>query len=157
MGWARVTILTVIAAILQVSLLGSLRVFGVVPNLVLALLVGLVVWRTASEALLAAVAAGLIFDVVGAGLFGLATSSLVVICLGLIALRQLGVDGQAWPTRLGLVALATIIWGVIHLAALGSVNVVSWLGWRTIILEVAVNSVVALCITERLVNGTRTV
>ncbi len=157
MRWAWVVFLTILAAVLQVSLMGSLRVGGVVPNLVLILIVCLVAWGTASEALASAVIGGLILDVSGAGTFGLATSSLVVICLALVALRQLGVDGHAWPIRLVMVAAATIAWGIIHVAAIGTSSLLLVAAWRIILLEVLVNSLIALVYRERLIRGTRTI
>lgn len=157
MQWLRIVALTLVAAILQVSLLGALRVGGIVPNLVLVLLVSLVIWGTASEALLSAVLAGLIMDVSGAGIFGLATSSMVVIALGLVAVRQLGIDGRAWPTRIGLVVAATAVWWLIHVAALGFNSFGALASWRILIIEIIVNCVLALVCTERLINGTRTV
>lgn len=157
MRWLRVVVLSVIAAILQVSLMGALRIGGVVPNLVLVLVVCLVIWGAASEALLAAVLGGVIMDISGAGNFGLAVSSLVVICLALVALRQLGVDGHAWLVRLGLVAAATLLWGIIHVAALGLSQFGLWASWRIIMTEVVVNMLISLVYTERMVGGTRTV
>lgn len=157
MRWVWVLSLTIVAAVLQVSLMGSLRIGGVVPNLVLILIVCLVAWGTASEALLSAVVAGLMLDVAGAGTFGLATSSLVVICLALVALRQLGVDGHAWPTRLGMVAAATIAWGIIHVAAIGIGSLTLAAAWRIVFLEVIVNCLLTLLYRERLIRGTRTI
>lgn len=157
MRWLRVVLLSLVAAVLQVSLMGALRIGGVVPNLVLVLVVCLVIWRTASEALLAAVSGGLIMDISGAGSFGLAVSSLVLICLALVALRQLGVDGHAWPVRLGLVAAATLLWGMIHVAALGFAHFGLWASWRIMLTEVVVNMLISLLYTERMIGGTRTV
>ena len=157
MRWVWVTVLTVVAALLQVSFMGALRIGGVVPNLALILVVCLVVWGTASEALFAAVLAGLLLDVAGTGTFGLAISSLVVICLGLVALRQLGADGHAWPVRLGMVALATMAWAVIHVAAIGMNNFGSIAVWRIIITEVIVNCLMGLLFVEGFIGGARTV
>lgn len=155
MRWLWVLFLTFMAAILQVSFVGSLRIGGIVPNLVLVLIVGLVVWGAASEALMAAVLAGLIMDISGAGIFGLATSSLVVISLGLVALRQLGMDGHAWPARLGLVTVATIAWWFIHIAAIGINGFIMIASWRILAIEVVVNCCIALVVTERLIHGSR--
>jgi cell shape-determining protein MreD len=157
MRWVWVAFLTIVAAVLQVSLMGALRIGGVVPNLVLILVVCLVAWGTASEALVSAVVGGLILDVSGAGTFGLATSSLVVICLALVALRQLGVDGHAWPARLGMVAAASFAWGIIHVAAIGASSLLLAAAWRIILLEVMVNCLIALLYRERLIRGTRTI
>lgn len=157
MSWLRVISLTIVAAILQVSLFGALRIGSIVPNVVLVLVVCLVIWGTASEALLAAVVAGMIMDVSGSGQFGLATSSLVVISLGLVALRQLGLDGHTWPARLALVAVASCAWWLIHIAALGSAGFALFASWQILMGEVTVNCIVALAFTERLVHGARTV
>lgn len=157
MSWLRVVLLTVSAAVLQVSFVGALRIGGIVPNIVLVLLVCLVVWGTASEALLAAVVAGIIMDVSGSGLFGLATSSLVAISLSLVALRQLGLDGHNWLARLALVAAASFVWWLIHIAALGLHNFTLVASWQILIGEIFINCLIALVFTERLVHGARTV
>ena len=157
MRWLWVVFLTIVCAILQVSLMGSLRIGGIVPNLSLILIVCLVAWGTASEGLVSAVLAGLILDVSGAGTFGLATSSLVVLCIVLVALRQLGVDGQAWPTRLGMVVLVTIAWGVIHVAALGMSQFAVAAVWSIMLTEVVINCLLALLYPERLISAARTI
>lgn len=157
MRWLRVVILTLIASVLQVSLLGALRIGGVVPNLVLVLVVGLVIWGTLSEALLAAIVAGLLMDVSGSGVFGLAVSSLVVIALGLVALRQLGLDGQAWSTRMVLIVVATLVWWLIHVVAISLASLLLLSSWRILVLECVCNCLLGLVVTERLIRGTRTI
>jgi len=157
MNWLRVSILTIIIAVLQSSLIGAMRIGGVVPNILLILVVCLAIWGTASEALLSSVLGGFILDISGSGTFGLATSSLVVICLGAVVLRQLGADGHAWPARLGLVAGATVIWAVIHVAAIGLINFNQAVVWWLLITEVLVNCWVSLLFSERWVHGSRKV
>lgn len=157
MRWLRVVALITITAMLQVSLMGALRITNVVPNLVVVLIVSLVAWGAASEALLAAVVAGLVMDLSSIGTFGLAASSLIVIALGLVALRQLGFDGQVWPTRLGLVVVATVAWWFIHVAALGSGNFGLLATWRILLTEIIVNCFLASLIPERLIRGKSTV
>lgn len=157
MRWLWVTFLTIMAALMQVSLMGALRIGGVVPNLVLILVVCLVAWGTASEALLVAVLGGLLLDIAGTGTFGLATSSLVFICLCLVALRQFGVDGQAWPLRLLMVALASLIWAVIHIVSIGVGSFASLTVWRIVVTEVAVNCVLALVFVKEIIGVARTV
>lgn len=157
MRWLRVLLLALLAAILQVSLMGALRIGGVVPNLVLVLVVSLVVWGAASEALLAAIVAGLIMDVSSAGTFGLAASSLVVIALGLVALRQLGLDGHVWPMRLALVVVATLAWWFIHIAALSLGDFALLTSWRVLVGDIVVNCLLVLAIPERLIHGKSTV
>lgn len=157
MRWARVVVLALLAGLLQISLMGALRVGGVVPNLVLVILVAETIWGKASEALLFAVLTGLIIDVASAGSFGLATSSLVLISLGLVALYQLGLDGRIILTRLGLVAGATVVWGLLHVMALGVGNLSTAVAWQIMLGELIVNVIVAIPIGERVVRGGRTV
>jgi len=157
MRWVWVIFLAIAAAVLQVSIMGALRIGGIVPNLVLILVVVLVAWGTASEALVVAVVGGLILDVSGAGTFGLAASSLVVICLALVALRQLGVDGHALPTRVGMVAVATLTWGIIHIVSIGVAYLISMDAWRIILTEILINCIVSILFRERLIHGARTI
>lgn len=157
MRWVRVIILAILAGLLQVGLMGSWRVAGVVPNVVLVTLVAQTIWGRASEALLFAVIAGSIVDVASAGSFGLTTSSLVLISLGLVAIYQLGIDGRPLLTKLGLVAAVTVVWGVIHVAAFSTGEVLTLAAWQLIVLEVMINVVLAIPIGERVVRGARTV
>lgn len=157
MRWARVVVLAILAGVLQVSLMGALRIGMVVPSIVLVGLVAETIWGKASEALLFAVITGLIIDTASAGNFGLATSSLVLLTLMLVALYQLGLDGRVVFTRLGLVAGVTAVWGVLHVAALGLGTVLALAAWQIISVEVIVNMLLALPIGERVVRGARTV
>lgn len=154
MRLARVILLAIIASLLQISLLPAMNIGGVVGNLVLVILVATTVWLSASEALLFAVICGGIMDMAGGGTFGLALSSLVLLCLGLVALRQLGVDGAELIVRLGLVALASFTWAVIHVAALGMSNFGLLATWRVIVGEVLINCILTLMIGRRVVYGT---
>lgn len=157
MRWARVALLAILAGILQVSLMGALRIGGVVPNIALVLLVSETIWGRASEALLFAVIAGLIIDVASAGSFGLATSSLVLITLALVALYQLGLDGRVILTRLALLAGVTLVWGLVHALAISWGSLVAFGAWRVIGAEMMINVLLAIPIGERVVRGARTV
>lgn len=157
MRWLRVIAIALVAAILQVSLMGTLRIDTVVPNLALVVVVCISVWGSASEAVLTASIVGLIMDTAGAGIFGLATSSLVLLGLGLVVVRQMGLDGEALPIRLILVAIATVVWGLINISALGIGTLAIAASWRVIGIEALLNCVVALCCTERIFRGPRTV
>ncbi len=157
MRWARVIIISLMAGLLQVSLMGALRIGGVVPNIALIVVVSQTIWGKASEALLSAVLLGLIIDVASAGRFGLATSSLVLISLLLVALYQLGLDARPVLIRLALVAGVTLVWGLLHVLALGAVHVTYLTTWRLLIGEVAINVVLAIPIGERVVRSGRPV
>lgn len=157
MRWLRVIILGILVGLLQVGLMGSWRITAVVPNLVLVTLVAQTIWGRASEALLFAVLTGTIIDLASAGRFGLATSTLVLLSLALIALYQLGLDGRPLVVCLGLVAAATLAWGVIHVLAIGVSDLVTLAAWRVMIVEILVNVVLALPIGERVIRGARTV
>lgn len=157
MRWVRVVVLAIIMALMQISLMGALRLGSVVPNIVLVVLVAETIWGRASEALLFAVIAGLIIDVASAGNFGLATSSFVVIALGLVASYQLGLDGRTLLARLGLVAAATLVWGLAHVAAVGVSALTLVAAWTVIGLEIVINCLLALPVGQRVVRGGRTV
>lgn len=157
MRWLRVVVVALLAGLLQVSLMGALRIGGAVPNLALVALVCVTVWGTASGAIVTAIIAGLIMDTAGSGIFGLATSSLVVISLALVAVRQSGVDGQALPIRFTLVAGASLAWSFIHVASLGVASFAYTATWQLLGLEVALNILLACVCTERMLHGPRTV
>jgi cell shape-determining protein MreD len=150
-------LLALVIALLQISFMGALRFGGVVPNILLVLIVAIVVWGAASEALAVAVVGGLLMDLSGGGIFGLAVSSLIVISLAMSALRQAGIDGRALPNRLVMVAIATCTWWSIHIAALGLGMFTDLASWRILFIEVVINCCLALLITERLLYGTRKV
>lgn len=157
MRWLRVVTVALLAGLLQVSLMGALRIGGAVPNLALVVLVCVTVWGTASEAIVTAIIAGLIMDTAGSGIFGLATSSLVVIGLALVAVRQSGVDGQVLPIRFALVVGASLVWSFIHIASLGLASLAYMATWRLLGLEVVLNCVLACVCAERIFRGPRTV
>lgn len=157
MRWVRVVLLSLIAGLLQVSLMGALRIGGVVPNIALVYLVSQTIWGKASEALLSAVLLGLVIDTASAGRFGLATSSFVLISLLLVALYQLGLDGRTLLIRLAIVAGVTLVWGILHVLAIGSMSLMYVDTWRVVISEMAINVILAIPIGERVVRGGRPV
>lgn len=157
MRWLRVVVVAVAAALLQISFLPAFSFAGAVPNLVLVIIVGATVWWSASEALLLAVLAGAIMDLAGGGIFGLAISSLVLLTLGLVALRQLGVDGSEIVVRLGLVVVASLAWAIIHVSALGLTNFGSLSTWRVIMAEVVLGCLLTGLANKRVVYGSSTV
>lgn len=157
MRWLRVVVVAAIVALLQISFLPAFSFGGAVPNLVLVAVVGATVWWSASEALLLAVMAGAIMDLAGGGMFGLALSSLVLLTLGLVALRQLGVDGSEIIVRLGLVVLASLGWAVIHVAALGLGNFGILSTWRVILAEIVLGCLLTPLVSKRVIYGSSTV
>lgn len=157
MRWLRVVAIAIAAGVLQVSLLSSSRMDGVVPNLVLVVVVCMTIWGSASEAILTAVIAGLFMDMSGSGSFGLATSCLVLISLVMTAVRQLGVDGEVLVVRLALVIGATLIWGLIHILAIGAGSFALAATWHVVALEIVLNCLIVFICPERIFRGARTV
>jgi len=153
----RIISIALLAGLLQVSLLGALRVEGVVPNLVVVVVVCFTIWGSASEAMVTAIIAGLMMDVAGAGTFGLATSSLVLISLVSVMVRQLGVDGQILPIRIALVAGVSVLWSLLHVASIGLGAIALAATWRVMGLEIIINCLLVLLCTERIFRGPRTV
>lgn len=157
MRWLRVISIAFVVSVLQVSLLSSLRLDGVVPNLALVVVVCMTVWGSASEALSAAIITGLMMDMAGSGTFGLATSSLVLIALAMVALRQLGLDGQSLAMRIVLVVGASLTWSLIHVAAVGMGSFAMLATWRVVMLELMLNCLLLVVCSERIFRGSRTI
>lgn len=103
-----------LAALFQVSLLPTLAISGVAPNLLLVLVVGWALLRGTREALLWAVIGGLWLDLLSGGFFGLQTMSLAVVAY----VAGLG-GGTVFRAHLVLpvvmTAIATLVYGTLQL------------------------------------------
>lgn len=156
MRWLWVTCLAMLAGVIQVGLLSSLRIGGAVPNLPLVVIVLASLWRTASEALLIAVLSGGIVDLASGGSFGLAISSFVVIALGILALRQLGIHGDRRLWRIAMVMVASVLWALVHILAIDAGAIVSLSVGRLVAAELVINALLVIVIPKRAIGETST-
>ncbi len=114
-----------LAVILQLSLLPALRPFGVVPNLVLVMMVLIALNTATSEALVAAVVAGVVIDLVGSVGFGLWTGVLMLVTLVAGLMHRAGVELHGVLVAVVMVAVGTLV----TTFAVWSTLVTGGLGW----------------------------
>lgn len=101
----------VVAAVLQATFLAGWRPLGVVPGLALVVVVRAAVIGTASQALVAAVAAGLVLDLAAGDRFGFNTTFLVITVLAVAQLRRGGTvfSGALEAAAVGLASFITMV------------------------------------------------
>jgi rod shape-determining protein MreD len=122
LGLVAVAILSVL---LQVSFLPALRLFGVVPNLVLVIVVLVGLEGTSSSALVIAVIAGVICDMSSGTNFGLWTGLLVLAALVTGLIHRAGFELSGPIVAMSMVCAGTLLeTGVILLGLVNSVS--SW-------------------------------
>ncbi len=97
---ATLALIVLVSVWLQVSFLGALRPFGVMPNLALVVIIIAGLAATASQTLVLAVSMGVLLDFMSGADFGLRTAFLCLLALLVIVLRRSGAEFE----RLGLVA-----------------------------------------------------
>lgn len=105
----RLMLIIIVVVMLQVGFLAAWRPFDVVPDLLLAVVIALALYTTASEALISAVIGGLALDLSSGADFGLRLGFYTVVALVVSLMNRAGValDSLAW--RLGLVALLVVL------------------------------------------------
>lgn len=105
----RLAALIVFVTLLQVGFLAAWRPFGVTPDLLLAVVIALAFYTTASEALVCAMVVGLAMDLSSGADFGLRLGFYTVAALIVSLLTRAGValDSAVW--RLGLASLLVIL------------------------------------------------
>jgi len=105
----RLTVLIIIVTLLQVGFLAAWRPFGVTPDLLLAVVIALALYTSASEALICAMVAGLALDLSSGADFGLRLGFYTVVALIVSLMNRAGValDSAIW--RLGLASLLVIL------------------------------------------------
>jgi len=81
-----------LAVILQVSFLPAVRVFGVVPNIALVLMVLISMIVVTSEALIVAALSGLVLDLASGSNFGLWTGVMVLVALAVGMMQRAGLE-----------------------------------------------------------------
>jgi hypothetical protein len=121
--WFVVVVLLMV--LVQVGLLPALRPFGVVPNVMLALVALIGLEGTASGALVVAVAGGLAMDVVSGVDFGLQTGMLVLTALVAGLVHRAGWELSGPTVPLALVAAGTVLATVATLLGVAGA-VVAW-------------------------------
>ena len=104
-----VIILVSLAVVLQVSFLPAIRLFGVVPNIVLVCIVLVSLSVITSEALIAAAVAGLVLDLASGANFGLWTGVMVLIALVVGMMHRAGLEIERLMVALVLVIAGTIV------------------------------------------------
>ncbi len=111
------------ALVLQVGFIPALHPFGVVPNIILALVVLVGLMGTATAALSIAVAGGLVLDLTSGDDFGLRLGLLVLVALACGMVHRAGWSLGGPAVALALTAAATLLAQVTVLAGLAGVAV----------------------------------
>ena len=116
MRTASLGIIVVVCLLLQMSFLPALRPFGSVPDLALVAIVLMGTVSTVSQALIYAVAGGIILDLASGADFGLRTALFVLAALATGLARRAGLTLGGPLVALALVAMGTLIQTLIILA-----------------------------------------
>ncbi len=115
----RLILITLGAVWLQVSFLGALRPFGIIPNLFLVtVLVAATILPRASDVMAMAVMGGFLLDTVSGSDFGLRTAFFCVLALAIVMLRRTGTEFGQIGMRLATVVSATALYNAIVLIPL---------------------------------------
>lgn len=138
--------LFLLVALVQVTIFGQWRPFGVMPNLMLILVVCLALWGSASTALAGTILGGLILDIASGADFGFRTAFYAVVALAVIAARQLGLHSDSILSAVVLVMFGTILFDAAVLSTIPRMDtnwsyVITITGW-----QIVVNSVIMLIV-----------
>lgn len=154
----KLTILIIVVLTLQVGFLPAWHPLGVVPDLLLAAVIALALYTSATEALVCAMIVGLALDLSSGADFGLRLGFYVVVALAVSLLNRAGLALDSLPWRLGLATIlvllanGVILFGlVIHGASLPGPAVASRLV-ISVVLELVLMIVVAP-VVRRLAAG----
>lgn len=139
-------VLVLLVALIQVTIFGQWRPFGVMPNLMLILVICLALWGSASLALAGTILGGLVLDLASGSDFGLRTAFYTVVALAVIAARQLGLHSDSILSAVILVMVATILFDAAILSTIPRMDtdwsyVISKTGW-----QIVVNSLIMLLV-----------
>ena len=130
----------------QVSLIPGLRLFGVVPDVVMVCVVLLGLRATVSRALVLALVGGIVMDISSGTDFGLHTGLLVVAALATGLVRRSGLTMSGVAVPLGLVTALTVMGALLSLA--GVIRVLSArdvaAAFSIVLVELVVNLIIAL-------------
>jgi rod shape-determining protein MreD len=105
----KLTLLTIVVLMLQVGFLPAWHPFGVVPDLLLAVVICLALYTTATEALICAMVVGLALDLSSGADFGLRLGFYTVVALAVSLLSRAGLALDSLPWRLGLAAILVVL------------------------------------------------
>ena len=122
---AALLLVVLLAAVLQATLLPALRPLGVVPDLALVMVVLVGLESTATTALVAAVAGGLVLDMAGGANFGMWTVILVLAALAAGLIHRAGIELVGPAVALVMVAAGTVLSASVVLGGLAGSNI----GW----------------------------
>ena len=117
--------LMAVAVVLQLSLLPALRLFGVVPNVLLAITVLISLSVATSEALAAALVVGMIVDVVNGVSFGLWMGVLMLSTLVAGFVNRAGLELPGAIVAMALVSAGTVVMTL----AIWSTLIAAGVGW----------------------------
>lgn len=113
-----VFLLMSLVVILQVSFLPAVRLFGVVPNIALVMMVLVSLSVVTSEALIVAALSGLVLDLVSGPNFGLWTGVMMLIALVVGMMQRAGLELDRMFVALVLVAAGTAVIALVIWTAL---------------------------------------
>ena len=105
----KLTLLIIIVLMLQVGFLPAWHPFGVVPDLLLAVVICLALYTTTTEALICAMVVGLALDISSGADFGLRLGFYTVVALGVSLLNRAGLALDSLLWRLGMATLITVL------------------------------------------------
>jgi rod shape-determining protein MreD len=105
----KLTLLIIVVLMLQVGFLPAWQPLGVVPDLLLAVVICLALYTTATEALICAMVVGLALDISSGADFGLRLGFYTVVALGVSLLHRAGLALDSLPWRLGLAAILVLL------------------------------------------------
>lgn len=138
-------VLAIASILMQISLLPALRPFGVVPNLALVMVTLIGLEGTASTALMAAVAGGVVLDMASGANFGLWTAVLVLAALAAGLVHRAGIELGGPTVAVVIVAIGTVVeTTVIVLGVAGSATLQPGVIVSRLMAELALNLVLTI-------------
>lgn len=109
-----------IGIVMQLSLLPAIKPFGVVPNVALIMMMLVALQLPTSEALIVAVAGGLILDISSGANFGLWTGVFMLGTLAVAMIQQAGIELERPIVAPVLVTLGTMVIAVVLWATMAT-------------------------------------
>jgi rod shape-determining protein MreD len=140
--------LILVAVWLQVSFFGAARIFGIMPDVLLVVIIYAGLICSASEAVWMALVGGLLLDLDSGVDFGLRMGFFVMLSLLIVALKQAGADFANTGMVLAATLGATVLYNLSVLTGvmLGGISV----PWGTVLgrvgLEIVINGILALAL-----------
>lgn len=143
-----------VLVVMQISLVPALRPFGVVPNVMLPVVIMIGLRSTVSQALAVALVGGLAMDLSGGTDFGIHTGILVLAALVTGSVRQAGLALGGPLVPVVLVAIFTVLSGIVSLSGVASSTGFSQMatGLGFVARELVISLVITLGVTP-IVHG----